>query len=159
MTASELAQLREFLSRDPQKPLEPKAPEPKPFDLADEARRIGAVGVIVWAWDPLVSALRPSTSFGYSPRVLAQLPNVGRNDDNATAAAFRSGKLCAVAGVDGATGALAAPIVEDLQTVGVLAVELPSGAEKNAAIRSAVASIASKVRLEDRYERFDRRRA
>ena len=148
MNASDLAQLREFLARDQ-----------KPFDLAHEARRVGAVGVIVWAYDRLVNALRPSTSYGYSPRVLAQLPNVGRDDDNATAAAFRSGKLCAVAGVDGKTSALAAPIVADSQIVGVLAVELPNGAEKNASIRGAVALMASKVRLEDRYERSDRRQA
>jgi len=149
-------------------PLQAGPPEPKTFDLAEASRGMKAVGVILWAWDPLINALRPAMSYGYSPRVLAQLPNVGRDADNATAAAFRSEKTCAVAGVDGATGALAVPVVSEDGCVGVLAVELPGGEEKNAATREAVAAVAAQVapcvelrraRPEDRYERPVRRRA
>jgi transcriptional regulator with XRE-family HTH domain len=178
MTESALGFLRRMVGRSeaPVEDVAPAAPapkkegppEPESFDLADASRRMSAVGVIVWAWDPLINALRPAMSYGYSARVLAQLPNVGRDADNATAAAFRSEKTCAVAGVDGATGALAAPIVSEGGCVGVLAVELPGGAEKSAATREAVAAVAGQLgpvvelrraRPEDRSERPVRRRA
>ncbi|HXD75571.1 MAG TPA: helix-turn-helix domain-containing protein [Vicinamibacterales bacterium] len=178
MTESVLGFLRRIVGRDEvgagevRASAPPAAPEkpadPEPFDLARASRSLDAVGVIVWAWDPLINALRPSMSYGYSSRVLAQLPNVGRDADNATAAAFRSGKTCAVAGVNGATGALAAPIVSEDGCVGVLAVELPGGAEKSAATREAVAAVAAQIgplvelrrpSQEDRYERSVRRRA
>jgi len=175
MTESVLGFLRRLVGRgDTPVEVVPAAPPPAPpagpgpFDLARASRALNAVGVIVWAWDPLIAALRPSMSYGYSARVLAQLPNVGRDADNATAAAFRSEKTCAVAGVDGSTGALAAPIVSEDGCAGVLAVELPGGAEKNAATREAVAAIAAQIgplvdfrrpRPEVRYERSVRRRA
>jgi transcriptional regulator with XRE-family HTH domain len=105
MTDSALGFLRRLLVRGGDAPVEdvpahaPAAPHseipaPASFDLAQASRTLKAVGVIVWAWDPLINALRPSMSYGYSSRVLAQLPNVGRDADNATAAAFRSGKTC-----------------------------------------------------------------
>jgi transcriptional regulator with XRE-family HTH domain len=182
MTDSALGFLRGLVGRGGDAPIEDapaaappapplETPAPASFDLAQASATLKAVGVIVWAWDPLINALRPSMSYGYSSRVLAQLPNVGRDADNATAAAFRSGKTCAVAGVpgdDGATGALAAPIVSEGGCVGVLAVELPGGAEKSAATREAVAAVAGQLgpvielrrsRPEDRYERSVRRRA
>ncbi len=147
---------------------QPAAPEKDTLDLPGGARKLGAVGIIVWSWDRDINALTPAMSHGYSDRVLAQLPNVGRDADNATAAAFRSGKTCAVAGFDGATSALAAPIFCEEGCVGVLAVELPNGAEKSASNREAVAAFAAKLgrfveptrrSQEDRYERSVRRRA
>jgi GAF domain-containing protein len=99
--------------------------------------------------------------------VLAQLPRVGRDADNATAAAFRSAQVCAVAGGERATSALAVPVPAHDGCVGVLAVELPNGAEKSAEVRAVVTMIAAQFgrlveprpREADRYEQSARRRA
>jgi transcriptional regulator with XRE-family HTH domain len=66
--------------------------------LGEAARILDAMGLIVWLWDPSATALRPVLAHGYSDKVLAQLPIVRRDADNATAAAFRSGRPCAVNG-------------------------------------------------------------
>jgi len=135
--------------------------------LHEAARILDAVGVIVWAWDPAIKALTPAMADGYSERVLAQLPKVGRDANNATAAAFRSSQTCAVAGGESATSALAVPVPAPDGCVGVLAVELPNGAEKAPAVRAVLTMIAAQLgRLveprpeeADRYERSALRRA
>lgn len=135
--------------------------------LREAVRILGAVGLIVWAWDRDINALAPAMADGYSERVLAQLPKVSRDADNATAAAFRSAQTCAVAGGERSTSALAVPVPAPGGCVGVLAVELPSGAEKAGEVRAVVTMIAAQVgRLaapaaieSDRYAGADRRRA
>jgi len=130
--------------------------------LREAVRILDAVGVIVWAWDPETNALKPALAEGYSQRVLAQLPKVGRDTDNATAAAFRSAQTCAVAGGERATSALAVPVMAPGGCVGVLAVELPNGTEKAGAVRAVVTMIAAQMgRLVDptrpgRQERHER---
>lgn len=134
----------------------------------DVARVLETAGMIAWAWDPGANALVPAMAAGYPDRVLAQLPRVAREADNATAAAFRSGTTCAVAGVEGGNGALAVPIMRGDDCTGVLAVELPYGAETSAAMRAALALVARQIgrlvdftRLSpaDRYTRSVLRRA
>src|SRR6185295_6092582 len=72
-----------------------KAGDASPL-LEKAARILDAVGLIVWVWDPKAAALRPALAHGYSAQVLAQLPKVGRDADNATAAAFRSAQTSVV---------------------------------------------------------------
>jgi hypothetical protein len=116
-----------------------KASEVQPL-LAEAARVLEATGVIVWVWDAAAGELHPSLVHGYSARVLAQLPTVRRDTDNATAAAFRSGQPRAISGRDHASGALVVPLLTPAGCSGVLAIELHDGREQSMPIR-AVATI------------------
>ena len=88
------------------------------------AGTLHARGLIVWVWDEATCRLRPGLAHGYSDRVLAQLPALPPDADNATAAAFRSGQACAIAGNERASGALVLPLLASSGCVGVLALEL-----------------------------------
>lgn len=104
--------------------------------LRDAARVLDATGLIVWLWDGIASELRPALAHGYSDRVLAQLPPVTADADNATAAAFRSAQACAINGSERAAGALAVPLLTPSGCGGVLAIELQHGNEQESAVRS-----------------------
>ncbi len=108
--------------------------------LPEAARILNATGLIVWIWDGLAAALRPALAHGYSDRVLAQLPAVDREANNATAAAFRSAQLCVINGTDRSSGALVVPLLTPAGCAGVLAIELPRGSQETTAVR-AVATI------------------
>jgi hypothetical protein len=99
--------------------------------LQEAARILDATGLIVWLWDDATEELRPALVYGYSDKVLAQLPTVGRDADNATAAAFRSARPCAT------SGALVMPMVESEGCAGVLALELQDGREQSALVQAA----------------------
>jgi len=92
--------------------------------LQEAARILDAVGLVVWVWDPQAAELTPALAHGYSEKVLAQLPKVRRDADNATAAAFRSGQTCVVNGRNLASGALVVPLMTPAGCAGVLAIEL-----------------------------------
>jgi transcriptional regulator with XRE-family HTH domain len=113
--------------------------------LQEASRVLDAIGLIVWTWEPETGTLTPSISDGYSDRVLLQLPTVRRDADNATAAAFRSGQTCAVAGADGATSALAVPVMAPAGCAGVLAVELRNGAEQAPPVRAVATMFAAQI--------------
>jgi transcriptional regulator with XRE-family HTH domain len=99
--------------------------------LAEAARLLDAVGVVVWLWDPATTALRASVGHGYSSGALARLPAVRADEANAIASAYRSGKTCIVEGEAGATGAVVVPSVGPNGCVGVLALEVRHGGERN----------------------------
>jgi transcriptional regulator with XRE-family HTH domain len=107
-----------------------------PALLEQMAHVLGARGLIAWVWDPLLDALRPALAYGYSGALLEQLPTVRPDDDNATAAAFRSSEPCAISGTDDASGALVVPLVSADGAGGVLAIELPHGWEQDSAVRA-----------------------
>jgi transcriptional regulator with XRE-family HTH domain len=98
--------------------------------LREAARVLDATGLIVWVWDALAAELRPALAQGYSDKVLAQLPAVGRDADNATAAAFRSARTCTVRGSEHTSGALVVPLLTPAGCAGVLAIELRPGREQ-----------------------------
>lgn len=108
--------------------------------LQQAAAILDAPGLIVWLWDAEAEGLRPALAHGYSDRVLAQIPAVGRDADNATAAAFRSGHTSAIRGSAHASGALVVPLLTLDGCAGVLALELQNGREQTASVR-AVATI------------------
>jgi transcriptional regulator with XRE-family HTH domain len=108
--------------------------------LAEAATILDAKGLIVWVWDPLAALLRPLLVHGYSEQVIAQLPGVSRDDDNATSAAFRSAQTLSVSGTAHTSGALALPLLTPASCAGVLAVELSQGSEETGSVR-AVATI------------------
>ena len=98
--------------------------------LAAVASTLGASGLIVWVWDAILEGLRPALAHGYPDKVLSQLPTVGRDDDNATAAAFRSAQPCAIRGSGDTNGALVVPLMTAAGASGVLAIELSDGREQ-----------------------------
>ncbi len=111
--------------------------------LRDASRILDAAGLILWAWDGPSGELVPALVHGYSDRVLAHLPPVKRDSDNATAAAFRSGQTCAVTGSDDTCGALAVPLLTPAGCTAVLALELQHRGEQNGSVRAAATILAA----------------
>ena len=108
--------------------------------LQEVASILDATGVIVWLWNSSSAVLRPALVYGYSAGVVARLPVVTREDDNPTAASFRSGKIREIASEAGSCGAVVLPLLLRAKCVGVLAVELQPGARLTESAR-AVATI------------------
>ena len=113
--------------------------------LQDVARILEAVGLIVWVWCPQAAELRPALAHGYSDQVLAQLPKVGRDADNATASAFRSAHTCVIKSRDLASGAVVVPLMTPAGCVGVLAIELQHGNEQRASVRALATIFAAQL--------------
>jgi hypothetical protein len=111
--------------------------------LQRAAGLLDAVGLVVWAWDAKESELVPALAHGYSDQVLAQLPTVRSDADNATAAAFRSAQTCIVKSNGTANGAVVVPLMTPAGCVGVFAVELPRGAEQREPVRALTTSLAA----------------
>lgn len=111
--------------------------------LVEAAKVLDATGVIVWMWDARAAALRPALACGYPDKVLAQVPAVRRDADNATAAAYRLAETCAILGTEDASGALAVPLLTSGGCAGVLAIELQNGREQSEQVRSAATIFAA----------------
>ena len=101
------------------------------------AAALGATGLIVWVWEDADAVLRPVLVHGYSARLLAHLPPVTEDADNATAAAFRSMKICEVAATPHTSAALVVPMLVPYGCAGVLAIELQQGNEPSRPRRAA----------------------
>jgi hypothetical protein len=95
--------------------------------LHQSAQLLDAAGLIVWTWNPRESHLQPALAHGYSPRVLAQLPMVRRDDDNATAVAFRTAQTRVISDSTSGECAFVIPLRTAAGCVGVFAVELARG--------------------------------
>jgi GAF domain-containing protein len=115
--------------------------------LQRAARLLDAVGLIVWAWDQQGAELVPTLAHGYSDEVLAQLPQVRRDADNATAAAFRSTQTCVVKSCAVESGALVVPLMTPGGCVGVFAVELQRGAEQLESVRALATIFAAQLAI------------
>jgi transcriptional regulator with XRE-family HTH domain len=97
--------------------------------LQEAARILDANGLIIWTWDRPVERLRASWAHGYSELVLAHLPVVPLEAENAVAAAFRSGRTSYVVGAESGCGAIVVPLLTAERCVGVLAIELHQDGE------------------------------
>ena len=104
--------------------------------LYEMTRILDGIGVIIWMWDPIANELRPALTHGYSDHVVAQLPRVERDTNNATAEAFRAERTCVVKGDDADNGALAIPLMGPGGCFGVLAIELAERREEKESIRA-----------------------
>jgi helix-turn-helix protein len=111
--------------------------------LSAVAQMLEARGLVLWLWDSTAAALRPWLAHGYSSRVMAQLPNVRREDDNAIAASFRTADTCIVDKGAGETGAIVVPLIGGSRCLGALALELRDGAERRPFVRDAAVVIAT----------------
>ena len=113
--------------------------------LPEAARILDAAGLIVWIWDPKASGLKPAMAHGYPFKMLAQLPAVTRDADNATAAAFRAAQTCVVRGDDRFRGAVVVPMMTPDGCAGVLAVELKNGREQTESVHALASLIAAQL--------------
>jgi transcriptional regulator with XRE-family HTH domain len=98
--------------------------------LKEAAGILDAVGLIVWIWDPKTAVLKPALAHGYPDKLLAQLPGVSLDTDNATAAAFREARPRVVSGSELSSGALVVPLMIPGGCAGVLAIELTNHREQ-----------------------------
>jgi hypothetical protein len=94
-------------------------------------------------WDDVVEGLMPALVHGYSEKVLAQLPAVKPDADNATAAAFRDQHACEVAAAEHTSGALVIPMLTDDGCAGVLAIELQQGVQPSRSLQAIATVIAA----------------
>jgi GAF domain-containing protein len=125
--------------------------------LQETATTLQAAGLIVWLWDDIAGALRPGLVHGYSDKILAQLPPVRLDADNATADAFRTETTCEVAGTVHNTGALVVPLLIPDGCAGVLAIELQHGVKLTRSLRAfAVLLAAALTQLVHRSRPLDR---
>jgi len=118
-------------------------PADLPALLQEAARVLDASGLVVWIWDPVPGELQPALAHGYSDHVLAQLPGLSRDANNATAAAFREAQMCVVPGDEAGSGALVLPLLTPTGCVGVLALEMPKRNEERESVRAAGTIIAA----------------
>jgi hypothetical protein len=112
--------------------------------LAEASRLLDAVGLIVWLSDAGSTTLRPALGHGYSNAVLARMPSVPADASNAVAAAFRSANVCIVNG-EGVTGAVVVPLIGPTGCVGVLALELSDGRERQESVRAFAIILAAQL--------------
>ena len=115
--------------------------------LQDATVAVDAVGVILWMRDGASDALRPVLSHGYSDDLLAQVPSLPTDSDNAIGGAFRSGEARLVAGTDHATGAIAVPVLTPAGCTGVLAAEFRDGGERRRHMRSMLTILAAQLSM------------
>ena len=113
--------------------------------LADVSRTVGAAGLLVWRWESRSAVLKPSIGHGYSEAVLAHLPDVSRDADNAVAASFRGAETCVVSGGDDMTGAVAIPLMAASGCIGVLALEFRNGGEQLESVRAVATMLAAQL--------------
>lgn len=111
--------------------------------LREAARILQARGLIVWVWDTIAEELQPALVYGYSEKVLAQIPGLKPDADNLTAAAFRSAETLGMSATADASAALAVPLLTPGACAGVLAIELPRGSEQASAVRAAATIFAA----------------
>jgi hypothetical protein len=109
------------------------------------AHVLDASGLIVWVADPDARELAPILTHGYPANLVTRLGVIGRDADNATAAAFRTGLLQTVKADAVSSGAVAAPLVAASGCVGVVAAEVRSGGENQPAILATAGIIAAQL--------------
>ena len=120
-------------------------PAELPALLERAARVMDASGLIVWVADGSGASLFPILAQGYPPSVLARMGSIGRDADNAAAAAYRQGELRTVPAHDSLPGAIVAPIITGQGCVGVLAAEMRHGAERDEATQAITAILAAQL--------------
>jgi hypothetical protein len=90
---------------------------------------LDASGIVLWISDPDGRELTPIVTHGYLPPVVVRLGTIGRDAQNATAAAFRTALVQTVKADSFSNGAIAAPLVNPGGAVGVMAAEVRHGGE------------------------------
>jgi hypothetical protein len=113
--------------------------------LGRAARLLDASGVIVWVTDGGGKALKPLLTYGYPEEALRRIPTLPRDQDNATAAAWRDAVTQVVDATETAPGAIAVPLLVPQGCVGVLAAEIRHGRESATATRALAQIVAAQL--------------
>ncbi len=110
------------------------------------AAMMDASGLIVWMGSASGADLRPVLAHGYSQQALTRMASVLRSDDNAAAAAYRTGELQIVLARPGSPGgAVVAPILSVDGCVGALSAEIRTGAETSETVQALAVLFASQL--------------
>ena len=120
-------------------------PADLPRLLERAAALLDASGLIVWVGDRTGESLYPMLAHGYPAAVLSKMGSLHRDDDNATATAYRLGEPSIVPGRNGTPGAIVTPIVSPEGCVGVLAAEIREGAEEDGERRALADILAAQL--------------
>lgn len=115
-----------------------------PSILERTAKALDATGLVLWVSDVEGAALVPVATHGYPASVLSRLGTIGRDGENVTAAAFRTGLVQTVPASGSAAGAIAAPLVTPSGCRGVMSAEVRGG-EKDPSKLAAAAIVAAQL--------------
>ena len=113
--------------------------------LGRAATVLNASGMIVWLSDGGGEALRPAVCHGYSQAMLARLGAIPHDSENATASAYRDGRMHVVPADSSGSGAIVAPLVSSINCFGVLSAELREGWEARRDVQSLTRIIAAQL--------------
>ena len=112
--------------------------------LGRAAEVMDASGLMVWVGSSSGADLRPVLAHGYAAAMIARIPPVPRDADNAAAAAYRSGTMQIVLSrPGGASGAVVAPILSADGCIGALSAEIRSGGETSESVQALAAIFAA----------------
>jgi hypothetical protein len=105
-----------------------------------------ASGLVVWFGSITGADMRPVLAHGYSEQALGRMPPVRRSDENAAAAAYRTGTLQIVMSHDHrSAGAVIAPVLTSGGCIGVLSAEIQGGGEASASVQALATIFASQL--------------
>ena len=113
--------------------------------LGRAAELLNASGMIVWVNDGSGEALRPAICHGYSQAMIARLGAIPHDSENATASAFREGRMHVVPADSTGSGAIVAPLISSINCFGVLSAELREGWEARRDVQSLTRIIAAQL--------------
>jgi hypothetical protein len=113
--------------------------------LERTATLIDASGIVLWIADPDGRELAPIVTYGYPQQTVTRLGTIGRDAENATAAAFRTCLLQTVDADAVSGGALAAPLVTPSGCVGVMAAEVRDLGERDDVVLAAAGIVAAQL--------------
>lgn len=113
--------------------------------LAGAASLMQAEGMTLWTWDQRCNALSPAWAHGYADELVARMPRVTREADNALAAAWREARVVVVPATPGSTGAVVAPMVTPDGCLGVVALELAETREADQLIQAMATILAAQL--------------
>ena len=108
---------------------------------------LNASGIVLWISDPDGRELSPIVTHGYDHSIVLRLGTIGREAQNATAAAFRTGLVQTVKSDALSSGAIAAPLVTPAGAVGVMAAEMRSGGERLPGTLAAATILAAQLAM------------
>jgi CHASE3 domain sensor protein len=114
-----------------------------PAVLERAAAVLDARGIIVWM--SAGEELFPALAYGYDDHFISRLGPIPRKAENATADAWRSGKMRTVAGDGVSHGAVATPLAGMSGCVGVFAAEVRHGRENDRATQAVTVMIAAQL--------------
>ncbi len=116
-----------------------------PGILERAAAALDASGLVLWIADQDGGALVPIATHGYAASVVSKMGSLKVDGENATAAAFRTGRLQTVNAGQNSTGAIAVPLLSPAGCRGVMSAEVRHDAQKQPGRLAAATIIAAQL--------------